>query len=327
MKKISKNLPLLLFASAFIVGLLPTQALAHARWVIDSVTPPRSNDTGLKTAPCGGIARTTRSAIFTAGQTIELEFEETVNHPGHYRIAFSPANDQNFDSYVLVDNILDVTNNGRYTQVVTIPNEICSACTLQLIQVMTTDPNPQPNDFYYSCTDIQITNAGDLTAPLPVTSVMNQANDGEVDLSWTNPADDFYQVVILKSTSPIFDVPTNGFTYTAGNTVNGIDVVYVGNSNNYTATGLTNDIAYYFKVFAQNPRKNYAGGIETSATPTASTVGGGSGGTGTQPGDSSPANSGGGSFDWVFLLLVLSIRLLATGKSSCLALRCNRNSA
>ena len=292
----------------------PTTVLAHARWVIDSVTPPRTNDTGLKVDPCGGKPRTTRSTIFSAGQTIELEFEETVNHPGHYRIAFSPANDLNFDSYVLIDNIPDTTNNGAYTQQVTIPMEVCSACTLQLIQVMTTSATPLPGDYYYSCTDIQITSPGDTTAPLPIASISSQEGDGQVTVNWSNPTSDFYQVVVLKSISPITDTPNNGALYSTGDMINSSQVVYVGNDNTFTAGALTNDLPYYFKVFAQNPRKNYASGVETNATPTATATGGGS--TGNTPGNTgSPDNSGGGgSLHLLFWSLFLLVRLTAKRK-------------
>ena len=240
------NLSRITFLVVIIFIITPLTAQAHARWVLDSVTPPRSNDTGLKTEPCGNIARTTRSTIFSAGQTIELEFEETVNHPGHYRIAFSPENDLFFDDVnnILVDNIPDTTNNGRYTQTITIPMQTCTACTLQLIQVMTTSTSPQPSDFYYSCTDIQITGVGDMTPPLTVSNVNSQAGDQSANLTWSNPVDDFYQVVVLKDITPISVTPANGTIYQPGDMLNGTEVVYVGNSNSFNVTSLANNRDY-----------------------------------------------------------------------------------
>ena len=311
MTNISKTLQLSFFLTIFTLSIIPSSAMAHARWVIGSVTPPRTTDTGLKIEPCGGKPRTTRSTIFSAGQTIEVEFQETVNHPGHYRIAFSPADDLNFDSYVLVDNIPDTTNTGSYTQEITIPMQVCSACTLQLIQVMTTSSNPLPGDYYYSCSDIQITDPGDITAPSPVSSLGSQEGNSQATLNWSNPATDFYQVVILKDTSPVLDAPTNGVIYTAGDMINGTEVAYVGNATAFTATSLTNDTQYYFKVFAQNPRKNYADGVETNATPTASTTGGNNNtGNGTNT-----DNSGGGGLNIFYLLLLLMVRAIASRKS------------
>jgi hypothetical protein len=300
------QLPSIVFTTIFITA-ISMPVMAHVRWALDSVTPPRTNDTGLKTAPCGGAQRTTRSTIFSAGQTTEVEFQETINHPGHYRIAFSPAGDMNFDSYVLVDNIPDTTNTGFYKQEITIPMQICSECTLQLIQVMTTDPNPQPGDFYYSCSDIQITDPGDTTAPAPVTNIVSLQGDSQVTLNWSNPADDFYQVVVLKDTSPILETPNNGVIYTAGDSINGIDIAYVGNASSFTATSLTNETPYYFKVFAQNPRKNYADGVEANSTPSASATGGSNNNTG-------GADNGGGSSNIFYLFLLLFIRVMGSRK-------------
>ena len=312
MINISKILQLSFLLAIFSLSIIPTSAMAHARWVIDSVTPPRTTDTGLKINPCGGKPRTTQSTIFSAGQTIEVEFQETINHPGHYRIAFSPADDLNFDTYVLVDNIPDTTNTGSYKQEITFPPSlVCSACTLQLIQVMTASTNPQPGDYYYSCSDIQITNPGDITAPLPINSLMSQEGNNQVILNWSNPAADFYQVVILKDTNPIFDTPTNGVVYTAGDLINGTEVAYVGNTSAFTATSLTNDTQYYFKVFTQNPRKNYADGAETNATPIASATGGGNNNTGN---GANTDNSGGGSLNIFYLLSLLIIRAIASRK-------------
>ena len=306
-RKTSKLIQLSFLITIILLLVLPTSVMAHVRWTIDSVTPPRNNSTGLKTNPCGGISRTDRSTIFSAGQTIELEFEETINHPGHYRIAFSPAGDLNFDSYVLVDNIPDITNNGPYTQEVTIPMQICSECTLQLIQVMTTNINPQPSDFYYSCSDIEITNPGDTTAPLPVNGVMSQRGNSQVSLNWANPTTDFYQTIILKDTNPIVNTPSNGVLYTAGDMINGAEVVYVGKNSSFTATSLTNETQYYFKIFSLNPRKNYAGGVEINATPTSM------GGAGSSSPTPAPANTGGGgSINILFLFGLLLIRQITS---------------
>ena len=309
----NKSIHFTLLLLTMLLILIPSSVMAHVRWALGSVTPPRNTSTGLKDNPCGGVARTARSTIFSAGQTIDVQFQETINHPGHYRIAFSPADDLNFDSYVLVDNIPDTTDTGFYTQQITIPMEICSACTLQLIQVMTTSTTPGPNDYYYSCSDIQITNAGDITPPPPVDSLQAQNGNAQVILNWNNPADDFYQVVILKDINPISDTPVNGVIYSAGDMINTTQVAYVGNGNGYTASSLTNDTPYYFKVFSQNPRKNYATGVEINATPTSSATGGG-GGTSTQPGNVNDPDSGGGAMNIFSLFLILIIRVFLSRK-------------
>lgn len=295
------------FAVLFLTGLVfPNIAFAHVRWALGSVTPPRTNSTGLKSEPCGGALKTTRSTIFSGGQTIDVEFEETIEHPGHFRIAFSPAGDLNFDDYVLADNIPDNPASGFYKQNITIPVEICDACSLQLIQVMTTSPTPGPGDFYYSCTDIQITNPGDITPPDSVSNVVPVAGDGQASISWTNPTADFYRVVVLKSTNNVMGVPTNGVNYNVGDMIDGSEVVYMGNASEFVATSLTNDNDYYFKVFSQNPRKNYASGVEAMVTPTSSASNGGGVGT---AGDAPPPSdivSGSIHPGWFLLMLVAS---------------------
>ena len=142
---------------------------AHARWDLNGIVKPRTADRGLKIDPCDGAPRTTTPATFTPGQTITVSFEETVNHTSYYRIAFSPANDQGFNSNILLDNIQDNKNAETplphfFSAIITLPMQACDACTLQLIQVMT-DSNPISN--YYSCSDIKLVDGGGTTPPPP----------------------------------------------------------------------------------------------------------------------------------------------------------------
>ena len=93
--------------------------------------------------------RTNNVSVFKPGQTITVSWDETINHPGHYRISFDsngtgfpdPKSFTDYDSGPtdLVDNIAD-KNGGAYTQQVTLPNISCMNCTLQVIQVMTDKP-------------------------------------------------------------------------------------------------------------------------------------------------------------------------------------------
>src|SRR6185436_481786 len=68
-------------------------AFAHTRL---KLPVPRTNDDGLKDgvggAPCGGKARTATPAMYTMGQTITVNWEETINHAGCFLIKFSAAN-------------------------------------------------------------------------------------------------------------------------------------------------------------------------------------------------------------------------------------------
>ncbi|MDP3233337.1 MAG: Ig-like domain-containing protein [Myxococcales bacterium] len=141
--------------------LCPALALAHAHLL----TPTPRNTLANKTGPCGS-PRTATSVNFAPGATITLTWAETINHPGHYRIAFSPANDQGFDANILRDNIPNPAGTqATNTATVTLPTTPCTGCTLQLIQVMT---NTNPASNYYSCADITIGTAN--TAPTVVTA-------------------------------------------------------------------------------------------------------------------------------------------------------------
>lgn len=122
-----------------------------------------------KVGPCGKgtlDARTNRVTTFTAGDTIEVVWDETINHPGHYRVSFD-VNGQDFSlprSFtdadgglnVLVDNIPDAPRaNQRYTIRVRLPDTPCTNCTLQVIQMMTDKPPyGDGNDIYFQCADI-----------------------------------------------------------------------------------------------------------------------------------------------------------------------------
>ena len=146
-----------------IVLLIAGGAAAHIH-----VTSPVSRGTQQKYGPCGGGAGDTRGEVvhsFRPGQTITVEWDETVDHPGHYRISFDaegqddfvdPASftDRDGDASILIDGIAD-RDGGSYRQEVTLPAIECDRCTLQVVQVMTDKPPyGDGNDLYYQCIDL-----------------------------------------------------------------------------------------------------------------------------------------------------------------------------
>ena len=159
--------------------LFSSNAFSHARLRADGITPPRNNNAGLKTGPCGGVARTNSSVTLTAGSTITLTWEEVVQHPGSYEFSISLANDQNFVRLKVVPDTQDNGNDlpHQYSTTLDIPNVVCDACTLQMIQVMTENPNNPRN--YYSCADIKIVAGNtppedEMPAPVPPTPCLHQ---------------------------------------------------------------------------------------------------------------------------------------------------------
>lgn len=157
---------------------------AHAHIAMVSPAPAIIEDgTGdpQKSAPCGGEGGTPSGIVttFAPGQTITVEWVETVYHPGHFRIAFASDRSQLQDPMVtvdanqtsvsatiedppvapvLLDNLFPRTGNGtqgtRFRQDVTLPNLTCDKCTLQLIQFMA--GHGPPNYIYHHCADIQL---------------------------------------------------------------------------------------------------------------------------------------------------------------------------
>lgn len=160
------------------IGLCALAQVAHAHINLDSPTR-RGGD--LKTGPCGGAARGTTPTVFSPGETVTVSWTETIDHPGHYRIAFDDDGEDfpeidGFDdiktalpfdlgsgAVVLADGIMDESGFGSsYEQEITLPDVECETCTLQLIQVMTDKPPYQSgtNDVYHECADLALRAGG-----------------------------------------------------------------------------------------------------------------------------------------------------------------------
>lgn len=256
---------------------ISTVSFAHARWTLDGPTPPRSDRTDIKFGPCGGIARTDTPAIFTPGETITVEFFQDIYHSGYYRIAFSPANDENFDANVLVDNIPDFAGQVNYSQEITLPAIECDDCTLQLIQVML-DRNPPTN--YFSCADIQLTNnpqqppeepgdvEDDFVPPANVIGSPPEMDDTSALLKWTNPQADFAGVVVLQYSSGLVGIPQSGLSYRIGDSIGDAQVIYAGEFGSILVANLDSGTSYVFKVFAFDQNLNYSSGTAIIATTT-----------------------------------------------------------
>lgn len=188
-----------------VAWILASASQAGAHIALKSPTARTNDQVQLKDGPCGQTtnARTGKVTVFKPGETITVAWDETINHPSHYRISFDP-NGTNFPNpksftdmdggvNVLVDGIKDKTGVTpiAYTQQVTLPNVECNNCTLQLIQVMTDkppyDPSPAGNDIYYQCADLVLTNS-DAGVPVSDAGVpVSDSGSGKPDASTPPP--------------------------------------------------------------------------------------------------------------------------------------------
>jgi BIM1-like copper acquisition factor len=133
----------------------PAVAGAHTE-----LTSPKPRSPGAKkSGPCGGEAAGKSRTTFTAGSRVTVHWREYIEHPGYFRVRYSPAGDKHW--VTLADHVPDkVVQPGaadaKYARTVRLPSAPAKAATLQVIQVMT-DSNPPA--FYFSCADIRLVTA------------------------------------------------------------------------------------------------------------------------------------------------------------------------
>jgi hypothetical protein len=174
---------LCLVAAPAIVAAAASTAYGHARLMTPT---PRDNRDGYKDmtppgtgAPCGIVrAASQPSSNLTAGATLNLAWEETIDHPGCFVIDFSAANDQDFQIIGRKSHANPPAKTGnpgtrKYTMSVTLPSTPCTACTLRLRQMMLSADVPEANlatacppatipanVTYYSCANVVLGGGG-----------------------------------------------------------------------------------------------------------------------------------------------------------------------
>ena len=185
----------ILLGAGLLAALVPF-ATAHFRlispasWVVESnLGDPQ------KAGPCGGTTGMPSNAVtpVTGGSMLRVELQETVYHPGHYRIALAvnsrdelpadpPATTRDTEKGpwsvsapimnpvrppVLADGLFQHTSKqaAAWTTEVRIPNINCAKCTLQIIQFMAEHGRNKQGDFsYHHCADLRVT--ADASKPL-----------------------------------------------------------------------------------------------------------------------------------------------------------------
>ncbi len=108
----------------------------------------------------------------------------------------------------------------------------------------------------------------DNLSPSNVSSAAGTADDGQVALSWTNPAtSDFDSVVILRSTSAVADAPDEGSSPVVTGVFGASSVIYILDGTSFTDTGLVNGTAYHYKIFSRDTSGNYSIGVVPTGSP------------------------------------------------------------
>jgi hypothetical protein len=143
-----------------------------------------------KLAPCGGTLANPGTASnattdVKGGQKLKIVVDETIFHPGHYRIALArkrnslPPDPQvsmkdtergprsasaviqsNPQPPLLADGLWPHTEKptAKWETEITIPNITCEACTLQVIEFMAEHPGVREGGFsYHHCAVLNIT--------------------------------------------------------------------------------------------------------------------------------------------------------------------------
>jgi len=154
---------------------MASPAVAHVGLIYP---PSRYGPNVLKQGPCGvtGGTRSTNVTVLEPGASIYVQWDEYINHPGHFRISFDMDGDGDFvdpvclsgcssrtptfkfypNATVLADDIPDTIYGGVSGAQITLPDLECDRCTLQLIQVMYDKPpyTLPGDDIYYQCADL-----------------------------------------------------------------------------------------------------------------------------------------------------------------------------
>ncbi|HEV7734576.1 MAG TPA: SCE4755 family polysaccharide monooxygenase-like protein [Candidatus Binatia bacterium] len=174
-------LPLVLGA-LLVAAVFPRSAVAH--FTLHSPGSWRTQDfigSPQKIGPCGNegdVAATGVVTSFTPGQTITITLDETIYHPGHYRVALAVNDQSELPTNPLVApgvtdcgsvDVIDppqfpVLADGKLPHTsafddtvsfeVTLPSDVtCTRCTLQVLEFMSDHPAPC---FYHHCADISI---------------------------------------------------------------------------------------------------------------------------------------------------------------------------
>ncbi|MBN1649239.1 MAG: right-handed parallel beta-helix repeat-containing protein [Spirochaetales bacterium] len=89
-----------------------------------------------------------------------------------------------------------------------------------------------------------------------ISSVVYEGISDDITVTMSNTSDSEYYIV-LRNTSPVTQVPVDGTSYSAGDTISGAAVVYSGSAAYFTDQNLPEG-RYYYRAFAYDLARNYS---------------------------------------------------------------------
>lgn len=283
------------------------QVYAHAQLLVEGTTPPRYDTASLKnTAPCGNEAnfsnvKTNRVSVFLSGETINVQWKETIQHSGLFYLDFSTTGING--TYNNVQILPDTGSNAAWNMDYTLPAEVCTNCVLRMRQDM---GNTSITGHYFSCADVILVSGDDQTGPAAISTINASADGTTVNLDWTNPADvDFKSTLIIRSNANLSDAPQLRKDYLVGDSIGNGVVVYKGNGELFSDTGLQAMSNYTYTFYSHDNDYNY----NTGAVTTAMTGQDSGSGTGTVTPPDTNGDGGSGAMFWGVLPLLL-VRVL-----------------
>lgn len=113
----------------------------------------------------------------------------------------------------------------------------------------------------------QATSAADTQPPSPPYNSSVLEDFQQLIASWKNPLFDFSGILVLYNTAPVLSSPTDGVDYQGASVIDSDMIGYLGASQQAIIPGLTNDVIYYFKIFAFDDVFNYSTPLEFTGTP------------------------------------------------------------
>ncbi len=185
--------------SAFICSLATNYARPVDAHALLAEPAPRDQQDGYKDdSACGVTFEATQPLTrYAPGQPLNVQWLETVDHPGCFLVEFSPGGDQDFQilgrkshSNPPLPEMASGAEPRHWSLDVTLPATPCSGCTLRLRQLMldadvTADAcspvNAAPRSIYTTCANIALEGGGSAgSAAVTPTPGDNGCNVGPV---------------------------------------------------------------------------------------------------------------------------------------------------